>query len=413
VATACTPETIEFAAQPAEGFSVEEGERQHQGPSGPLAEPRWALTFAEGALLTVNYTRTFSRAEETEDNGVMAFLDGDLFLASGERYLVVPEIRDGEAWTSRYDNALQGVVVRFLLPDGWNVWTPWEAKDRATFDPCAYSGQRAAVTNLTSLVMSTVIAGRADSLVAFTRPIGETQVTLVFSRAMRNLDATAEQLFRAFELVQELWGSSVDANYLGAFPTMSYRLWSGEWTNSQGLSADRATPPVDVEVFLHQIYHRWNGWVYATRTPGGAYKFYSEGWDKYYSDKLLNEMHVFRDTWHYCRAWYAEYLHKVSRVDAPVSRPDLVDPAESSYLVYYKGALVAYLLDKEIQRRTQGLHSLDDLVREIWAQCGQHQKMLDYALMLEMLSSITGEDFTAFFDAYVFGTARLSLPELR
>jgi hypothetical protein len=30
-----------------------------------------------------------------------------------------------------------------------------------------------------------------------------------------------------------------------------------------------------------------------------------------------------------------------------------------------------------------------------------------------MLSSITGQDFTAFFDAYVFGSARLSLPELR
>lgn len=230
---------------------------------------------------------------------------------------------------------------------------------------------------------------------------------------MRNLDATTEQLFRAFELVQELWGTSVDANYLGAFPMMSYRLWPGEWTNSQGLSADRTTPPVDVEVFLHQIYHRWNRWVYATRTPGSAYRFYSEGWDDYYSDKLLNEMHVLRDTWHYCRIWYAEYLRKVPRIDAPVTRPDLVDPAESSYLVYYKGALVAYLLDKEIQSRTQGLHSLDDLVREIWAQCGQQRKMLDYTLMLEMLSSITGEDFTAFFDAYVFGTARLSLPELR
>jgi hypothetical protein len=39
--------------------------------------------------------------------------------------------------------------------------------------------------------------------------------------------------------------------------------------------------------------------------------------------------------------------------------------------------------------------------------------MLDYSKMLSMLSSITGEDFAAFFGTYVLGSARLSLPELR
>jgi hypothetical protein len=378
-----------------------------------LTEPEWVLSFAEGAFVTMHYTRTFLREPETGGNGVTAFLDSSLFLATGERYLVVPEIREGEVWTSRYADALQGIVVRFVLPKGWEVWTPWSLTDDATFDPSVYSGQGAGVTNLTSLVMSTVIAGPQDSLLAVSRTIGTTDVTLVFSRAMRNLSAVSEQLFRAFELVQELWGSSIDAKYLGAFPASSYHLWSGEWTNSQGVSANRDTPAVDVEVFLHQVYHRWNGWVYGTRTPGDGYQFYGEGWNKYYSDKILNGLHVFPDMWHYCRIWYEEYLQKVSSVDAPVAHPDQVASDQRSYIVYYKGALVAYLLDDEIQRRTQGRYSLDNLVKEIWMTCGSQRQMLDYSKMLSMLSSITGEDFAAFFGTYVLGSARLSLPELR
>jgi len=413
VATACEPKGVEFSAEPATGFSVTERERQHQGPAGTLTEPEWALSFAEGALITMHYERTFLREPEAGGNGVTAFLDSSLFLASGERYLVVPEIRDGEVWTSRYADALQGIVVRFMLPEGWGLWAPWVLTGNATFDPCSYSGQGAAVTNLTSLVMSTVIAGPQTDLSAFSRTIGTTDVTLVFSRSMRNLDATSEQLFRAFELVQELWGSSIDVRYLGAFPTTSYHLWSGEWTNSQGVSANRGTPAVDVEVFLHQVYHRWNGWVYGTPIPGDGHQFYGEGWNKYYSDKILNQLHVFPDAWHYCQSWYEEYLRKVPSVDAPVTRPDLVASDQSSYIVYFKGALVAYLLDHEIQSCTHGLHSLDDLVKEIWMTCGSQRKMLDYQKMLSMLLSITGEDFGTFFDTYVFGSARLSLPELR
>ncbi len=419
VVTANSPEHIEFGAVPAQGFSVEETQRTHGDPHGaPQQEPVWRLAFPEGATITVRYGRNFTAASEDGNNGVTAYLDSGLFLATGERYLVLPEMREGDVWGPAYADALQGVVVHYGLPSDWAVWTPWTPLGGTTFDPCTYAGPNAATTNLTCLVMSTVIAGPPTSLVARCRAIGATEVTLVFSRGMRNLETTAGQMFEAFELVQNLWGEAVDARYLAAFPTTSYPLYSGEWTNSQGYSANQGDPNGDLWMFLHQIYHRWNGWVYATPFDPGtgwAYKFYGEAWNCYYQDKILNDLHVFPETWPHCRQFYEQYLAMGTSVDAPVAaanQPGLTG-GQQDFIAYSKGALVAYMLDREIQRRTQNRYSLDDVVKEIWVEYGHHDGSFGNDDIEAILLRLTGTDFTAFFDAYVFGTEALVLPELR
>jgi len=420
VATANSPEHIEFGAVPAQGFSVQETQRMHGDPHGnPEQEPVWRLSFPEGATVTVRYGRTFTPASEDGNNGVTAYLDSDLFLATGERYLVIPEMREGDVWGAAYADALQGVAVHYRLPGDWTVWTPWSPLGDTTFDPCTYAGPNAATTNLTCLAMSTVIAGPPNSLTARCRAIGATEVTLVFSRGMRDLETTARQMFEVFELVQNLWGEAVDARYLAAFPTTSYRLYSGEWTNSQGYSANQGGPNGDLWMFLHQVYHRWNGWVYATRYDPGtgwAYKFYGEAWNCYYQDKILNLLQdVFPEKWHYCRQFYEQYLTMRTSADAPVSaadRPGLTG-GQQDFIAYSKGALVAYMLDREIQRRTQNRYSLDDVVKEIWVEYGHHNGSFGYDDVEAILLRLTGSDFTGFFDAYVFGTEPLVLAELQ
>ena len=419
VATANSPEHIEFEAVPAQGFSVEETQRAHGDPHGEQEqEPVWRLAFQEGTTITVRYGRTFTYASEDGNNGVTAYLDSDLFLATGERYLILPEVQEGNVWGAVYADELQGIAVHYRLPDDWRMWTPWNPLGSATFDPCTYEGSGAASTNLTCLVMSTVVAGPPDSLTANCRVIGGTEVTLVFSRRMRNLEQRSEELFQAFELVQSVWGEAVDARYLGAFPTTTRPLYSGEWTNSQGISVNQAGPGVDLPLFLHQVYHRWNGWVFATQYDPGtgwAYKFYGEAWNCYYTDKILNQLHVFPERWHYCRQFYGEYLTMRTSADAPVAsanEPGLTG-AQWDFIAYSKGAVVAYMLDREIQLRTQARYSLDDIVKEIWAEYGRHEGSFSYDDVEAILLRLTGEDFTDFFDAYVFGTERLVVPELR
>ena len=419
VATANTPEDIAFEAMPAQGFSVEDARRAHTDPHGKeVLEPAWRLSFEQGATITIRYGRTFTRTSELGGNGVTAYLDRDLFLATGERYFILPELMEGHVWSGSYADRLQGIAVRYRLPNDWAIWTPWNPLPDATFDTCTYEGTGAASTNLTCLVMSTVIAGPQASLAAKSRVFAGTEVTLVFSRRMRNLDQRSEDLFRAFESVQNLWGEAVDARYLAAFPVTPYPLYSGEWANSQGYSVNQTDAGDDLWKFLHQIHHRWNGFgVLAARigVAGWAYKFYGEAWNCYYQDKILNQLRASPARWAHCRQWYAEYLSKAHGRDAPVA--DALQPGltseQSDWIAYCKGALVAYLLDREIERLSQGRYSLDDVVKEIWAKYGNHQGVFTYDDVKAILLRLTGEDFAAFFDAYVFGTARLTIPELR
>ena len=103
VATANSPEQMEFDAIPAQGFSVQEAQRTHGDPNGvPEQEPEWRLSFQEGAVITVRYRRTFTPESETNGNDVTAYLGNDLFLATGERYLILPEMLEGDVWGAAY-----------------------------------------------------------------------------------------------------------------------------------------------------------------------------------------------------------------------------------------------------------------------------------------------------------------------
>jgi hypothetical protein len=419
VATPNSPEHIEFGAVPAQGFSVQETERTHGDPHGNVEhEPVWRLSFPEGATISVRYGRTFTRASDGSSNGVTAYLGNDLFLATGARYLILPEMQEGDFWGPAYAGELQGITVHYRLPDDWSMWTPWTALGGATFDPCTYGGSNAASANLSCLVMSTVIAGPPSTLTARCRAVGATEVVLVFSTGMRNLEKTSELMFQAFELAQGLWGEAVDAVYLGAFPTTPYRLYAGEWGNSQGFSANPADLYDDVGMFFHQVYHRWNGFgVFAAQINAGGWanKFYGEAWNCYYQDKLLNELDGIPGKWNYCRQFYDQYLAMGRSADAPVAaanQPDLTS-AQQDCRAYSTGALVAYMRDREIQSRTQPRCSLADVVKEIWVKYGHHKSYFNYDDVKAILLRLTGTDFTGFFDAYIFGTERLVIPELR
>ena len=82
------------------------------------------------------------------------------------------------------------------------------------------------------------------------------------------------------------------------------------------------------------------------------------------------------------------------------------------FIVYCKGALVAYLLDREIERRIGHRFSLDDIVRAIWAEHGHRKGLLTYDRIQTILLQVTGSDFSDFFTAYVFGSDPVILPEL-
>jgi predicted metalloprotease with PDZ domain len=101
-------------------------------------------------------------------------------------------------------------------------------------------------------------------------------------------------------------------------------------------------------------------------------------------------------------------------LDAPLARVGGVPLSvkQLEFIVYCKGALVAYLLDREIERRAGHRFSLDDIVRAIWAEHGPRKGLLAYDRVQTILLQVTGSDFSDFLTAYVFGSDPVILPGL-
>lgn len=412
------PEDVIFSSKPSSGFSA--WEKKWNGPGGEL--PLWHFSFQAGSTITVAYKRTFKTQAGDRFHGVTGYLSNEYFLTTGEKYLIIPQIIVGDKPRSTYANLLQGIRVNYILPDSWEIWTPWEKLRNSTFNPYIYTGPTAAYTNLVGLALSTVIAGPKDEFSIHNKTLGGTEVVFVFSSDIRNIDEKASKLFQAFEMVQTLWGESIDNKYLAAFSS-KMRVYSGEWTNSQGFSENQGNPGIVGEMFIHQVFHRWNGWLpFAAHFDEGKYEankmFYQDGWNEYYCDKILNKLGIFNKKWHFLKSWYSKYKMEYKETSRDISVGRVAQSglkygnSDFVFITYRKGALVAYMLDHEIKVNTNGAYSLDNVVKKIWSRYGHRKATFNYYDILQIINQLTGKDFSNFFENYVFGNKPLEIPEL-
>jgi len=77
-----------------------------------------------------------------------------------------------------------------------------------------------------------------------------------------------------------------------------------------------------------------------------------------------------------------------------------------SELVYRKGNLVAYLIDKKL---TEQVLSLDGYLRQIYLNYGLKMMPVSNSIILEELNRYSGQDWTEFFNKYIDGTDELPL----
>ncbi len=84
--------------------------------------------------------------------------------------------------------------------------------------------------------------------------------------------------------------------------------------------------------------------------------------------------------------------------------------APNAIVSYYtKGALLAFVLDIEIRKRSNDQQSLDDVLRLIW--CNYQETGLEDDTVQKVIAHLTQSDFTKFFDDYLYGTNELPLKQ--
>lgn len=160
----------------------------------------------------------------------------------------------------------------------------------------------------------------------------------------------------------------------------------------------------------HEMFHAWNAHA-LNLTPPTEYGFhwFSEGFTTYYQERTLvdlgwqTEDDFFNLFQRYYDGFNEEFLG--TEYDVPLSESgDLMARNwEEPYVfvTYYKGALLAFLLDQKIREISEGRLCLDDFMRYLYEEQSED--------ILEALNTLTQHDFTNFFEKYVYSTEKLPL----
>lgn len=274
--------------------------------------------------------------------------------------------------------------LRFCLPVGWQVNSPWPAG--ATFDTAAL---RNVYFGLGRLSLQTIKAGDIEMQLAIYSGLSEAaQVELrhavpqafALSRQMLQVDPLSDAPMWAVSIVPD------DPIHGGA-----------AGTNSLICSPDLGT-------LVHEMFHWWNGHTLQYTKDAN---WIQEGFTTYYEGKLLRRSGYWND------GQLAEYLgKKYSQIPDALSPVNLSQASASFvktysrdgyYQVYSGGATVAAWLDRELQPMGR---SLD----EIWPHLIEQTGQISTEAFLSAVSNLYGNEIAGKCRLIVLGQQPIPSP---
>ncbi|HET6362564.1 MAG TPA: hypothetical protein VFH11_10960 [Gemmatimonadota bacterium] len=229
--------------------------------------------------------------------------------------------------------------------------------------------------------------------------------------------ATAE---RAFAFDMELFGSLPEDFGETSHEGILIAIVEGDALRGESEPArvDMTMPPPDEEldhflwrgVLTHEIFHLWNaeGFRYASVEE----QWLSEGFTQYYTLRALGRMGSLDEP---------TFLYVLGRLLGMY----LADPGlgsismreagsakeEHTGLVEGGGLAVALCLDVELRTTSAAEKSIDDVMRLLFARHDAADRRYALDDVAAYVDEVRGEDRSAFFGAYVAGTATLPLDD--
>lgn len=309
--------------------------------TGERKKECWRIESSSNKLY-ISYLVIFNNITKESGGGkkyYLGYLNRIFGMSCVEWFLLVPK------------NTVKDVKVKFILPTGWKAYTPWKKE-----------GEYYIPDNTEHLALSVVAFGTFDT---YTKRIGDTNVTIAvysgFDDVLKKM--LVDNAFRIFEYQYQMFNASILDRYLAIFTPNADDgrfIWGGEYTYSQGISIKQGNIHGTLRIYSHQIFHRWNAWK-----PGGMVQlsnemyWISEGINVYYEDKILmelGEIDFFSET-----ALYRYYLkyRDIAGSDLDMSvveagpKKTITKPSFANFIIYRKGALVAFLLDMESDKWNQ------------------------------------------------------------
>lgn len=310
----------------------------------------------------------------------------------------------------------ENIKVNFRVPENVKVFTPWFSEANTYYpNKDVYDRNKNHLRKEESLMQNTIAIG---DFVEKNQKIYGTNVSVIVPRVWdKDIQKNAaDNVFNIFRYLTDLFGESIGKRYMVVYsdaPNDGIYIWAGEWSLSQGISV--INNDFGLNAISHQIFHRWNGWIWAWN-----YKFDSivpllnEGNNRYYEAKsvitLFDKLNYLNtDEVNHLENIYKEYLKRYKEGKITPYSSEEIDEEQDSWVIYDQGSLIWFALDMKLNEDTGGKVSTDDIMKSIYERYGNGKSSVGYNELKSIFKDLTGKTYEEFFNKYVFGKEFLDL----
>ncbi|QDA30429.1 S-layer protein [Thermococcus indicus] len=307
--------------------------------------------------------------------------------------------------------AVTKIKLHVIPSENWDVITPGKDRFYDSTGDIFFRGY--------------IIVSKAGAFFKYTKYTKHgTRIEIYVHKSIKDAYKIEKQTVKLFEYYENLFETpSPYGVYMVVFLPWPRDLpiWGGECQYGQAVSFKPNWGIQDIRytALPHQMFHVWEGWPPEGIRGVTEANWQWEGINEYYVAKSLVNMNIIPSYRESPLIWYYDVYKDMRQTeyDVPVSegykyfdkRVSWSAFSAGAEIVYRKGALVAMLLDLEIQKATGGKKSLDDVEKEKFKEFRGFKKLYTNEDLLRIVNNVTGKDFSWFFEKYVWGTEKLPI----
>lgn len=258
-------------------------------------------------------------------------------------------------------------AVEFILPDEWEINDPWSL----------YNGD----ISIADFRNTYWALGKSIEIIKY----NHISIGIVEKMSKEEAAITASNIERMYEEI---------VNMTGIHPKASSSFWALNILPPEPIYGGAAGENSlltnnDINTIAHEMFHWWNGLTVDSNQEANWIK---EGFTTYYEGKILYKAGIWTED---------EFKHHINNLEAMLNKYKITEPIdlieasnqirnadgmEVYYKVYNGGALLAYYLDKELEKENK---SLD----EIWLPLYNLDRVINTKDFLDALEAITDVSF--------------------
>ena len=362
------------------------------GDAGENTWGAWKVDAEDGTRLRLTYKTEFSQDQYDWNNA--GGQDSRPSLSNEALFLVTKAL-------FIYSPATAAAEVEIVVPDNWTISSPWQAVPGSQN---VFSAE-----SWISLVNNALVVGLHRQ-----RVVDDGDMTIVLAldeRLSESVDLFEQTFRKQLGAYRNLFNGTPKSKYL-----VTIRIADEDDGESFENSFNQVITPARIgqraivwaNTMGHELFHYWNGNHVLVAAEQQNVDWFREGFTEYYSSlTLLRTGIIDEDLWlRKLETYLARYI--ITTRMWPVDTVSLInagqDKVKNWLRIYGGGATMALFLDIEIRSVTNGSRGLDDVMLMLKQKFGAPGSRYRVSDILEAVNSVSGRDFTDFFDAHIAGT---------